>query len=115
MNQEQINEIELLSESGFITTADKNLRCKIDSILRSLENLEAKKMRINFEIKKQRISLFRKREELKKVSKRNQKKLKLVSESSILDSEFLDSDDLLELKRLDSILFAESGQQLDRD
>lgn len=101
-----------LVESGVITTADKNLRCKIDSILRSLENLSAKKLRIEYEIKKQKKSLSRKRQELKKVTKSNQKKLSIALESGTL-KQLPGKDGNSFIRRLDSILLEQSSQQLD--
>ena len=73
---------ELLEEATLISTPAKNLSNKLDSILRSLENLAQKKARIEYEIKKQKSSLFRKREELKKVQKSYRKKARLSLESS---------------------------------
>lgn len=105
-------DLDFLREAKVITTADKNLRCKIDSILRSLENLSAKKLRIEYEIKKQKKSLLRKRQELKKVSKSNQKKLTIALESGNL-IESPSEEELSFLRRLDSILLEESSQQLE--
>jgi hypothetical protein len=45
---------ELAETTSIIQTPAKNLSSKIDSILRSIENLTEKKLRIEFEIKKQK-------------------------------------------------------------
>lgn len=71
-----------LTESNIISDSEKNLRSKIDSIVRSIENLTEKKLRIDFEIRRQKKTLTRKREELKRVSKRNTARASLTLESS---------------------------------
>lgn len=103
----------VLEQTKVITTADKNLRSKINSILRSLENLSQKKARIEFEIKRQKKSLLRKREELKKVSTSNQKKISISLESGNLIHPDLEEQDLQSLRRLDLILLQESNRLLD--
>lgn len=114
ITEDQYQTLIALEQNGMITTADKNLRSKIDSLLRSLENLSQKKLRIEYEIQKQKKSLYRKREELKKKSSSTQKKIKIAIESNILDilDEQLDSD-CEELRRIDSILLQESSQKLE--
>lgn len=102
-----------LEETKVITTADKNLRSKIDSITRSLENLSEKKARIEFEIKRQKKSLTRKRAELKRVSRSNQAKLTLSLESGIVSTDSLPEQETRNLQVLDSRLLRESSQQLD--
>lgn len=114
ITESELSVLDYLSESKVISREDRNLRSKVDSLLRSLENLEEKKKRLDYEIRKQRKSLFRKREELKRVSKRNRKKANLVQEVFI-DSEFslISDEELLVLQRLDSILLQESDHLLD--
>lgn len=112
ITEDDFQDLVFLEESKVISTADKNLRSKIDSILRSLENLTAKKMRIEFEIKKQKASLSRKRQELKKVTKSNQKKLAISLESGILGHQ-PSEEEISFLRRLDSRLLQESNQLLD--
>lgn len=96
-----------------ISTPDKNLRSKIDSILRSLENLTEKKARIEFEIKRQKKSLARKRAELKRVSRTNSAKISVSFETGIpiLDDQI--PEEVLTLQRLDSKLLQESSQALE--
>lgn len=67
--------------TGVIKTPAQNLSNKVDSILRSIENLTQKKLRIEFEIKKQKRSLLRKKEELKRVQKSSRKGLQISLES----------------------------------
>lgn len=105
--------LQSLKEAKVIQDSDMNLRTKIDSILRSIENLSSKKARIEFEIKRQKKSLYRKREELKKVSKSNRTKINLSLESGNLIHPDLEEKDLLQLQRLDSILLAESSRVLE--
>lgn len=113
LTDDQKTELLYLESQGQISTADKNLRSKIDSILRSLENLSNKKLRLEFEIKKQKKSLYRKRQELKRVTRSNQKKVSLTLESGDLPDDLFDETDLRDLRRLDSILLEESSRQLD--
>lgn len=102
-----------LQESEVITAPDKNLRSKIDSILRSIENLSEKKIRIEYEIRKQKKSLVRKRQELKKVTGPNQKKLTVTLESDT-QAEAHQKEQLNALfRRIDSKLLQESSQVLD--
>jgi hypothetical protein len=104
--------IKALEETGIITTPEKNLRSKIDSILRSLENLTNKKLRIEFEIKKQKASLVRKRQELKKSSKSTTLRGKVALENSNPKPENLEAE-IQELRRLDSILLESSNRMLE--
>lgn len=106
------SDFDYLVEDKVITAEDMNLRSKIESITRSLEQLESKRTRINYEIKKQKVSLTRKREELRRVSKRNQKKLTSHLESDELISEATQRDLVLELQRYDAKLLQESDQAL---
>jgi len=67
MSLEVLRKLSELSESTkVIQEPEQNLRSKMDSLMRSIENLTAKKLRIDFELKKQKRSLARKRMELKK-------------------------------------------------
>lgn len=109
------SDLEILEEAGLISTPEKNLRSKIDSILRSLENLSQKKMRIEFEIKKQRKSLERKRLELKRSHKSQTIKAKIALESSNSNLDPLLIKSLQEQQRLDSIVLQESDLVLNQD
>lgn len=113
MTQKEETLLLQLEETKVISTADKNLRSKIDSIIRSLENLSEKKARIEFEIKRQKKSLTRKRAELKKVSRSNQAKLSLSLESGAVVTDTSPQEETLNLQILDSKLLQESSQQLD--
>lgn len=104
---------EYLVEANLITTPEKNLRSKIDSILRSLENLSAKRDRIDFEIKKQKRSLFQKRAELTR-SNRTLKKKKISVSESQSESDLLLQKSLQEQGRLDSIQLQESDRVLNQ-
>lgn len=112
MSQMDRSDLDVLVETGTITTEDKNLRSKIESLNRSLKSLESKKERLDYEIKKQRKSLIRKREELKRVSKRNLKKTALALESGILTSDS-ETDGTEALRRYDARLLRESSLLLD--
>lgn len=107
--------LEILEEAGLISTPEKNLRSKIDSILRSLENLSQKKLRIEFEIKKQRKSLERKRLELKRSHKSQTFKAKIALESSDSNLEQFLIKSLQEQLRLDSIALQETDLVLNQD
>lgn len=89
-NKRQLEEIKFLEEGKGNSTPQnptQNLKSKMDSLLRSLEQLSAKKMRIEFEIKRQKKALANKREELRRVSKSSTAKVKLALESTINSSE----------------------------
>lgn len=60
----------------------QNLMSKIDSLIRSIENLSHKRARIKFEIERQKRSLARKREELKRVQKSQSSKVTIQLEST---------------------------------
>jgi len=104
-----------LEEAGLITTSERNLRSKLDSILRSIENLQQKRERIDYEIKKQKASLSRKRQELTRSHKSTIRKKALVSESSESNSSTVLIEDFKELQRLDSITLQKSDRILDQD
>lgn len=108
--QEKVS-ILYLEKVGVISTSEKNLRSKIESIVRSLENLQTKQERINYEIRKQKRSLARKREELKRVSKGNRARTTLTMESVADPSKLIERSS--ELSRLDSYLLQESSRLLD--
>lgn len=114
INENDARQLSVLAENKVITDSNKNLRSKIDSILRAIENLSQKKLRIEFEIKKQRKSLIRKRQELKRVSKTNHIKFKAALEAGNLVSDDIEKDRVW-LRRLDSILLQESERALDQD
>lgn len=106
-------ELSNLTEAGVVNDADKNLRSKIDSILRSIENLTAKKLRLEFEIKKQKKSLIRKREELKKQTSSTRKKITLKLESGAPVEEIPSNEEIQKLRRIDSKLLQESSFVID--
>lgn len=112
ITEENFKDLTFLEDAGVITTADKNLRSKIESIDRNLEQLLQKKLRIEFEIKRQKKSLVRKREELKKVTSRNNAKLKLTLESGNLVPDPCE-EHYTWLRQFDSKLLQESSQRLD--
>lgn len=56
MTENEVILLTQLEEAQVISTSEKNLRSKIDSIVRSLENLSEKRARIDFEIKRQKVS-----------------------------------------------------------
>lgn len=113
LTEEQNKDLDFLLENGAITSSERNLRSKIDSIIRALENLSEKKMRIEFEIKRQTQSLTRKREELKRVSKRDQVKTRVFLENSFGSNQPIDQE-VLELQKIDSILLQESYRVLEQ-
>lgn len=113
MTDSEITLLTQLEESQVISTSEKNLRSKIDSIVRSIENLSEKRARIDFEIKRQKKSLSRKRQELKKVSSSTQIKAKLTLESSKDFPGFELQDKRPALRVLDSRLLQESSRVLD--
>lgn len=105
--------LKVLQERTIITEPDKNLRSKIDSIVRSIESLSAKRDRIDYEIKRQKKSLERKRMELKKSNTH------LRSEQT-LDAKFRVSSGLLSeslslsLGDIDDYLLRESHRVLEK-
>lgn len=105
----------LTLESGkLINTPEKNLRLKVESLVRNLEQLESKKSRLDYEIRKQRKSLVRKREELKRASKQMRTRDSAVFERhSVLDEVLIDQA-FEEIKRWDSLLLQKSDQLLDQ-
>jgi flagellar motility protein MotE (MotC chaperone) len=112
--KETLNQrLDYLVEAGVITTPERNLRSKIDSILRSIENLTEKQKRITFEIKKQKTSLLKKRQELQRSTKSRSTKVKKFLESSD-DSSSTVLQDYQELQRLDSKALQESDQVLNQ-
>lgn len=60
----------------------QNLESKIESLIRSIENLAQKRGRITYELTHQKRSLARKREELKRVSKLRSSKTQIRLESA---------------------------------
>lgn len=112
MIKEEVYLLEEAQKQKIITTSEMNLRSKIDSITRSLENLLAKEARIQFEIKRQRKSLMRKREELKKVTKRVSPK-KSLNEFSIDFGDWTQENNF-QLSRIDKILLQESNSVIEK-
>jgi len=100
--------------SSNILTPARNLSSKVDSILRSIENLTQKKLRIEYEIKKQKKSLIRKKEELKRVQKSNRRRLKISLENAnpIQDSF---QEEFEQLQKEVSRLLEKSARILDED
>lgn len=72
-----------IKEETKVLTPRQSLESKIESILRSIENLSAKKLRIEAEIRRQKKSLANKRQELKVLS--SKVKVSIKAESSTLD------------------------------
>lgn len=114
MSQNLEKDLVALEASGIITDSGKNLRSKIESISRSIENLQEKKLRIEFEIKRQKKSLVRKREELKKETSRTSAKVSLALESDSFYNLLLE-DDFQQLRAIDSRLLSESSRVLEQD
>ena len=114
INEAKKDPEEVLNEAGLITDSEKNLRSKIDSIIRSIENLSEKKARIDFEIKKQKKSLIRKRIELKRVVKSTRTRSIPMSETQNTTLPALD-DYIKELQRNDSIRLEKSDRILNQD
>lgn len=96
-----------------INTPRKNLISKIDSILRNLENLSQKKLRIEFEIKKQKSSLQRKRDELKKAQKSLRVRTRISLESADSISEFSSEQELDDYLKRCSRYLSETQRVLD--
>lgn len=113
MTQEEERLLTVFESQSVIATSEKNLRSKIDSICRTLENLSQKKARLDFEIKRQKKTLTRKREELKRVSKSNQAKVALTLESQGPSEH--DSEIESMIRRLDSRLLQESDRLIAQD
>lgn len=73
---------QVITETPIPQNPKQNLESKIESIIRTIENLSEKKIRIDFELRRQKKSLARKREELKRVSRSSQAKVSLSLENS---------------------------------
>jgi hypothetical protein len=115
IHEPKVPPAEVLVEAGLITTPEKNLRSKLDSILRSIENLTQKRLRIEFEIKKQKASLLKKRQELRRSTKSRSAKMKIALESSDPTQMTEIEEAIKELQRLDSIALQKSDQVLNQD
>lgn len=105
-------ELQLLLETNLITDPEKNLRSKMDSLLRSIENLSAKKLRLEYEIKVQKRSLARKRMELKKVSKHFKATLESAQDPKLQEVVSSQRDLTLDV---DNYLLRESYRILNQD
>lgn len=101
----------LLAEGKIPQSPEAQLRSKIQSILRSIENLSQKKMRIEFEIKRQKKSLERKRLELKKSKASSTSKLTLSIENQ--HYQFPSGIVQKDIENLDSYLLSESSRILE--
>jgi t-SNARE complex subunit (syntaxin) len=88
------------------------LKSKIASIMRSIENLSQKKGRIEYELKRQKQSLERKRLELKKTKSVSTSKFALSLEQY---SDFPVEEIERIIKAYDQRLLAESARILDKD
>lgn len=98
--------------SGIIQTPVRNLSSKVDSILRSIQNLTEKKVRIEYEIRKQKASLSRKRSELKKAQKSTSRRIKISLESSD-PTQQSKTEELRNFQKQVSKLLEESARVLD--
>lgn len=105
-------ELDILLEHKLITDPEKNLRSKMDSLLRSIENLTAKKLRLEYEIKVQKRSLARKRMELKKVSKHFKATLESAQDPVLQEVVSREKDLTLDV---DNYLLRESFRILNQD
>lgn len=108
---EEQNELDLILEESSLKEDSKNLRRKIDSICRTIENLSAKKLNIEAEIRTQKKVLVRKRNELKKRSKSNQTGIKIRLESSEISSPV--PEEIKKIQQLDQRLLRESSRLLE--
>jgi hypothetical protein len=115
LEKDQAKESSIKNEAtGIIQTPARNLSSKVDSILRSIENLTQKKLRIEYEIKKQKKSLLRKKEELKKVQNSTRRRLKISLESANPTQESIQEEFELFQKEV-SRLLEKSARVLDED
>lgn len=108
---EEQNELDLILEESSLKEDSKNLRRKIDSICRTIENLSAKKLNIEAEIRTQKKVLVRKRNELKKRSKSNQTGINIRLESSEISSPV--PEEIKKIQQLDQRLLRESSRLLE--
>lgn len=108
---EEQNELDLILEESSLKEDSKNLRRKIDSICRTIENLSAKKLNIEAEIRTQKKVLVRKRNELKKRSKSNQTRINFRLESSEISSPV--PEEIKKIQQLDQRLLRESSRLLE--
>lgn len=97
-------------EDNVLREEQKNLRRKIDSIIRTIENLSAKKLSLETEIRVQKKVLARKRLELKKQSRNLNARIKLQLESDSMDSLL---KDLQKVQNEDQKLLRESSRLLE--
>lgn len=109
MNKDSENSL-LLSEAKIPQNQVQNLKSKMDSLIRSIENLSEKKIRLEFEIRRQKKSLARKREELKRLSRNSKAKISLSLEAQTLDENLKDPQ--AERKEIDRLL-SESARLLE--
>lgn len=107
--EELEKDLEVLESTGSITTEESKLRSKLKSVIRTIEDLEAKRLRITFELKQQKKALARKRNELKKFKKHSQTKVKAAIESNVI----VDSQERQDpLRSIDDALLQQSAQLL---
>lgn len=102
-DQKEAGVLESSQTSSAPRTSKQNLESKIESLIRSIQNLSEKKLRIDFELKRQKRSLARKREELKRVSKSSHAKTQISLESSV-ESQIEETSSVVDYKRTQSLL-----------
>lgn len=100
-----------LNEAKIVNKPQQNLRSKIGSLIRSIENLEAKRARIDYELKKQKRSLARKRMELKKDSKHLAVKVESATGSGMLNEHV--QQEIRNLRNQDNFLLQKSAEILE--
>lgn len=111
INPALLQSLAALNEAQVINKPQKNLRSKIESLIRSIENLEAKRARIDYELKKQKRSLARKRMELKKDSKHLASKLESATGSGVLNEHV--QRQIQDLRNQDNSLLQKSAEILE--
>jgi hypothetical protein len=104
-------DLQVLVENKVISTSEQNLRSKMDSLIRSIKNLEEKRSRIDYELKKQKSSLARKRMELKKDSKHSKARLSTALEEGVISRKI--SPQQIDGANVDDYLLRESALILD--
>lgn len=105
-----LTETKSILENNVLPEEQKNLRRKIESIIRNIESLTAKKLNLEAEIRVQKRVLAKKRLELKKQSKIINAKLKLQLESESQNSL---QKDLRMIQNEDQKLLRESSRLLE--
>lgn len=114
MKQLSESSVSFIEENTILPEDGKNLRRKIDSICRTIENLSAKKLNLEVEIKVQKRVLKKKREELKKRSKSNSTRLKAALESVPIE-EKAQASELQKIVQIDQTLLRVSNFILENE